>query len=308
MRRLLALGVLWFVSVGCAGDAAPGSATRSASDTDSATPASVSPSPSASTPRGDDRVRLVEAANATLDAGSFALRIKATFAEKNSTDWIRLDGEGAIDLVQQRGQIRMRVTLLPAEGDPVSDWMEFRFLDDSLYIRPPAVDEPYATPWVRVSLTEPPPEAADLLALADTNYTLDLALLRGAHDVDNHGARTVRDVRLTRYAASLNVEDAIAAASPGERSLLRERVAGMPADVDAVVLLDDEGRVRSMDLDFDGAEADAADVPFTVANMILEYSEFGRDVKVTAPPDAHVTDLGDLLESPQPDPSTEVQV
>ncbi|MEU6787263.1 hypothetical protein ABZ912_49440 [Nonomuraea angiospora] len=156
--------------------------------------------------------------------------------------------EGAVDPVRQVGVITNA-----AEGD------ETRFVGDKMYSRNPEAGTWSAYPRPEVELANASPAVA-VIKLGALNPDQALGRLRSATDVKESGPASGTGWTGKRFAFSLS--DSVPAASEGKDT-----------DLEGVVDVDDQGRVRRLEIIFEDGH-----------RIVTEFSDFGTPVEVEAPP------------------------
>ncbi|MEW1839416.1 hypothetical protein AB0392_15815 [Nonomuraea angiospora] len=156
--------------------------------------------------------------------------------------------EGAIDPVRQVGVITNA-----AEGN------ETRFVGDKMYSRNPEAGTWAAYPRPEVELANASPAVA-VIKLGALNPDQALGRLRSATDVKEIGPASGTGWTGKRFAFSLS--DSVPATAKGKG-----------ADLEGVVDVDDQGRVRRLEIIFEDGH-----------RIVTEFSDFGTPVEVEAPP------------------------
>ncbi|MGI8332303.1 hypothetical protein ACRYCC_20225 [Actinomadura scrupuli] len=185
-----------------------------------------------------------------------------------------------------------------------STGVENRYLGDLVYTHVPAnaalrpgksrVMPPGKT-WIvyprQTAFPQDMPAAIGLVKLAPQDPQLALRRLRSATDVHERGAASGPGWTGHRY--TFSVRDGGAKGPAGPR-------AGGSVDVD------DQGRVRRLDLTFEDADpgpkagqAAKAGRPASPMHTIMDFSDYGAQVSVTAPPAAQVVRVELLLGAPK---------
>jgi hypothetical protein len=244
---------------------------------------------------GGDAVAIdpvAQAADRTSEAGSSRMVMEMSFGM--SGDKFFVSAEGAMDYKRRRGWLLMDFSQLAAlnPGAPEMPRLNMVFENTTAWMRvPPALaGSTGGKPWVRMSLGSPS-SAFGGMQQPDPSQMLDA--LRGiSGSVKKVGTTRVRGVETTRYTADVSLDKALAEAPPRERAAAKAtlRMFGglekMPVDL----YIDDAGRVRRMEMDYDLKSAGMA----FETKVKMELFDFGTRVAFKRPPASQIADLSSL--------------
>ena len=162
---------------------------------------------------------VASAANRTLDkqTGRFTLAVKLSVPELGSTT---ISGAGSFDAAEQSAALTMN-----GIGASTSS-MELRMLYPVTYMRFPNLPLPTDKSWIKVDLEK----AANALGMkvpqlqlgGNPSPTDALAQLRGSRDAKKLGTETIDGVNTTHYRVTIDVDKALARATP-QASTTRRR-------------------------------------------------------------------------------------
>ncbi|MEV0977645.1 hypothetical protein [Streptomyces sp. NPDC049915] len=231
--------------------------------------------------QGTAAVRAAYDRTAQADTAKLTVRVRATADGQTAVS----DGRGVVDL--KDGDSALTVT---AQGRPV----EQRVVDQILYQKVPGARTPAGKPWVRVDLKRlASQQGLGTQGIGDPARSAAFARAVTDRGVSKAGRETVGGVATTRYRVNVDV-----GALPDGANLRRQLGPAVPMQL----WLDDDGRIRRQQIE----TAVKTPIPASAAasgqsaapqqlriDTILEYSDFGMDVDVEAPPTAQVTDLTD---------------
>ncbi len=218
------------------------------------------------------------------------------------TGTMTMNGDGAIDMAQRRGQVVFHISspLSELNGD-MTEIMDGLVL----YMKWPVLTSqiPGGKPWIKMDLEKlGRMQGIDLSSLMNTDQsdpTQALTYLRGASkSITTVGSDTIDGVTTTHYRAVVDLRKAMsrlpaaqrrAAATTIQRLIAQLGAGSMPVDV----WIGSDGYVRRESLSFPmksrGMPAGAK------MSMQIDLSDFGTPVSITVPPAGQVADLYDLL-------------
>lgn len=153
---------------------------------------------------------------------------------------------------------------------------------------------PEGARWVRVAHEEL--READAIQDLQATWSL-LPLLRGIESFEDRGVEEVEGVPVRMLRGAVDLDAALAAASPEERSALEEGfvIDGEVESFVATVGLDGDSRVRSLELEV-GVEGPVPDVTETI-RVDLEVRAFNQRVEAPAlPPEDETVDADEVPE------------
>ncbi|MFF0886666.1 hypothetical protein [Streptomyces sp. NPDC003456] len=278
-RRLCALGIAGVLAgtvlVGCGddGDAQDGAGASSARTSAGAEE------------QGTRAVRSAYDRTAEEDTAKVRLRVRTSADGRSET----ANGQGAVDL--EDGDSAMT---LGVQGQRI----EQRVIDRILYQRMPEGQAPGGKPWIRIDIGKvAAQQGAGDGSVSDPAQSAAYAKAITDKGVAKKGTETIGGVRTTRYGVLVDVAEL-----PDGGTLRKQVGPTLPMDV----WLDDEGRMRRQQIEMtvkapaqsqEGSSSDASAAPqrFTV-RTVTDFTDFGTDVAVDAPPAGQVTDMtGKLL-------------
>lgn len=256
------------VLVGCGndGDSAEGKGPSAGRETSSARE------------QGTEAVRSAYDKTAEQDTARVTLRVQ-TSADGTS---VTANGRGTVDLEDGDS-----VMILSAQGERI----EQRVVDQVLYQKLPRSEAPGGKPWIKIDVQK----VAERQGVGDqsVNDPAQAAAFTKAiddKDVTREGTAKVGGVNTTHYRVAVDVAEL-----PNGAALRRQLGPTLPMGV----WLDDDGRIRRQQIDMtlkapaeDGATDRASSSPQSAkVRTVMEFSDFGTDVKAEAPPSRQVTDL-----------------
>ncbi|MFF0108397.1 hypothetical protein [Streptomyces hirsutus] len=256
------------VLVGCGndGDSAEGKGPSAGKETSSARE------------QGTEAVRSAYDKTAEQDTARVTLRVQTSAGGTSVT----ANGRGTVDLGDGDS-----VMTLSAQGERI----EQRVVDQVLYQRLPRSEAPGGKPWIKIDVQK----VAERQGVGDqsVNDPAQAAAFAKAiddKDVTREGTAKVGGVNTTHYRVAVDVAEL-----PNGATLRRQLGPTLPMGV----WLDDDGRIRRQQIDMtlkapaeDGATDRASSSPQSAkVRTVMEFSDFGTDVKAEAPPSRQVTDL-----------------
>ena len=227
---------------------------------------------------------VASAANRTLDkqTGRFELAIKLSVPQLGSTT---INGAGSFDAAEQSAALTMN-----GIGTSTGS-MELRMLYPVTYMRFANLPLPTDKSWIKVDLEK----AANTLGVKLPQFQLGgnpsptdaLAQLRGSKDAKKLGTETIDGVNTTHYRVTIDVDKALARATPQQRKALKQLIqAAKRNGVDvaptyADVWIGDDGLVRRF-----------SEKLGSVGTIAMTFSDYGEPVQIEAPPANETLDLG----------------
>ena len=257
--------------------------------------------------KGGDQV-LAAAGEATVDAGTsrMAMTVSASApaaasptdpaaAAVPSSEDFELSLEGVIDYETGHGILTMDMGALGIPGAPAGE-AEMRLLGSVIYMRMPG-SELGGRPWIKFDLEtlgEDGQSPVPGLNPASNDPRGVLDALRGVSgEVKDVGGEKIRGVDTTHYRASVDIEKAQEAV-PEERrddfATFSEQLGIDTLPID--VWVDEEGRARRFAYEIEAPAA--GDDATGMVTLVIDLYDFGVAVDVEAPPEAEVTDFGEL--------------
>jgi len=265
MRRTLVAGVLVVLTLAACGSGSAGKATASKSSKVST-------------------IALVAgAADAAAQAKTAKLSGSMTIAFSGKQ--IDVPIEGAIDFEQQAASLRVDMSKL-GEG-VMSGAMEIRIVDGSMYMNMGALlgaradDLLHGKDWIGIDMS-------GLGADGGTQNPADmLQSLRGAGDVREVGHTMIDGTETTHYRADIDVQKAMEKVPEKYRATAEQgmKVLGTTFPID--VWIDNDGLPRrfAIDIEIPGKGS---------VKESIDYTDFGADVSIDAPPADEVQSMADF--------------
>jgi hypothetical protein len=263
-----------------------------------ATSSGTSGPPRATTHAQIDPELLANAASATTRAGSARLTMQMQMSGPQGA--FNAHAHGVMNFSKPRQAEIDMVMNVPNMATPIS--MTERMVGTTIYMRMPFLNaaDPKIKPWVKLDLAAMGKAAGLNLGALINSSTNDpasmMAYLRGASGkVQNLGQETVGGVNTTHYRATVEYSKMVAemkntdpaAASALQQAMDKTGMRSEPVDV----WVDGSGLMRQERLD--------VQIPSTSSRMtmVMDLSDFGVPVHVSAPPASQTTDLLKLLRS-----------
>ena len=239
----------------------------------------------------------------TVDAGSATVAISAemTATVNGRSEQGNLHGSGVFDFAGKRSQVTVTT--------PLGIEVEMRTIGVDFYEKAPAQLRrrfPGSRPWMRVDF-----DAADRAQYGGPLYVFRpsggddpwqmLGVLPAASSVRHVGTESISGTRARHYRATLRLADVATLGGdqtgPGRREFQRRM--GMDT-VPLEIWLDDQGRLLRLQaqvpMQLTGATwTSAGGVVNATATAVLEFSDFGRAVEVSAPAADETDDLTPLV-------------
>jgi hypothetical protein len=237
---------------------------------------------------------IVQAANTKTVAARTAtvdLQYKITSSGQAPID---MTGTGVVDMAS--GDSRLTMTL-PGLGET-----ELRSVDRTMYLKLPAQFAGMTgKPWLRLDAKGM--AGAGLGQLSQLSPADQLAYLKGvSEDVTTVGKETVDGVATTHYRVKLDLDRAAAAMSAEARKRFAEARKSLSSTIlPAEVWVDDKGMLRKFEVTLAMTPPKAATTvpgaPTGPMTMVVSqrYSNLGKPVAVTAPPESQFTDMSKAL-------------
>lgn len=141
--------------------------------------------------------------------------------------------------------------------------------------------------WIKLDLGALGSRAGAAGGLGDANPSGTLDLLRGVGDVQKIGTESLHGVATTHYRATLDPQKALDQAPDSLRGRVQQSLRAIDGPVPVDVWIDGDGQARKITTSIDAKTGAIA--------TTIEYSDFGADVSVAAPPASDTFDLSDLL-------------
>jgi hypothetical protein len=228
----------------------------------------------------------------------FQLSISGT--EGGAAD-IEMVGTGEMDYETNNAVITAD---LPASAG-MEGTVESRVVDGISYVKTEVGGETVTpTPWVKVDLNQVAEEQGmeGLLQQGSSDPSDGLEMLRAAgDDVEEVGTEELRGDEVTHYTVTVNAANL----SDSEDEDVRAQAEALElvygnADIPTDVWVDEENRVRKMEMSMDLAalseqmtEGEGEQVTGTMT-MAYELYDFGAEVSIEAPPADQVTDATEM--------------
>ena len=255
--------VVGFIDAGCSGEAKPG-----ASDGGSVAGAELI------------------ASSVDVAAQIETMRVKGEFSVTTSGDSMKAPLEVEVDFKNNAARI---TTSLDELGIPGLDdtKVEMRLIGSTLYVRVGDLIGGLGSAllggkeWLSMDV------AGDGGAsLAQANPAKLLATLRGIADVKEVGNESINGVKTMHYTGRISLSKAFGAAPSDEQSELRSALRDLADEFPVDVWVDGEGRTVRLSSEGGGSK--------NRFSFSLNFSDFGADLNISAPPASDVGSLGDL--------------
>jgi len=268
VRQVAALAVTPLLMVGlvaCGGDD-----KTSAKDTTNAAASSSPESPGASADESEP------AAGETIDPQDFADRISSSFddsttaklAMKVSSSGLAMSATGEVDYTGKSPAMALKI-MAPTLGEGTID---MRLVDQVMYMSMPMISS--SGKFFKVDLNDPKNPLGDSLGdftSFDPRSTME-TFSKGVKSVRVVGTESLDGVDATHYQVTTSTKDL--------GKTLGGNTAGLPKQLTYDIWLDGEDRLRKMTADL-GKQA----------SVEMEMTDFGADVKISAPPASQVTEM-----------------
>jgi hypothetical protein len=246
---------------------------------------------------GGDAVALdpvAHAADRTSAAGSSRMLMEVSLGLRGERFY--LTAEGAMDYTRRRGWLLMDFSQLAALNPdaPNLPRMKMLFEDTTIWMRvPPALTGSTSRkPWAQMSLGSSA-DAFGGMQQPDPAQMLDA--LRGIFgSVKEVGKTRVHGVETTHYSADVSLDKALAQTPRPQREAAKGalKMFGGMAELPVDVYIDDVGRVRRMEMEY---ELQSAGMAFE-SEVKLELFDFGTPVTFERPPASQVVELSSLTD------------
>lgn len=251
---------------------------------------------------------LASAAEATREAGSsrVAFTLTTELPAEVAQDPVTFTGEGEFDYTSRSGRVTYDFSdLLATFGQTSSEPVEMRFLGNVFYMKFPllAAFLPGAKEWIEFDLESLGEDAGidlnQLQQLGQSDPSQALDYLRATGQVEEVGTEQVDGVETTHYTGTIRL-DAVAEQVPADqRDAVREAIEKLKqqsglAEIPVDVWVDGDDLVRKMSMTYTAkvpVEGETKDASSTVT---MEFSDYGVEVDVQAPPADQVTSLAEL--------------
>jgi hypothetical protein len=208
---------------------------------------------------------------------------------------MNLDGEsltvpfsGDMDFAGTAFSMRMDLSDIP-DAPPGAGAIEARLVDGVMYMNlggllGAAPGLPAGVEWMRLDLND----FGEFSGQAATENPADvLQGLRDAGTVELVGEESVDGVPTRHYRAQVDTDEALDNVSDELRDSAAEVRDQLPATIPLDVWIDDDGLPRRFRMQFEAAGVSA--------DMEFEFSDFGKDVDLSAPPEDETVDFRELL-------------
>jgi len=232
---------------------------------------------------------VASAADRTLDkqTGRFEMAVNVDIPQFGRTT---IRGGGTFSNPDQAMQMTMDV---PGIGTPTSS-MELRMLYPMVYMHVPTFPLPNGKSWIKVDLRRALQKVGmNLPQPGGTQSPTDaLGQLRGSKNAKKLGTDTIDGVRATHYRVKVDLDEALARATPQQRKVLqqlastarRHGIDFVPKHVD--VWVGDDGLVRRFNENFG-----------RVGRVTMTFSDYGTPVAIEPPPPDETVDTFGLLKT-----------
>lgn len=234
---------------------------------------------------------VAQAATTTQKSGSSRMRMEMTV--EVGGEHMKVVADGAFDYKRVRGWMVMDLGPLAAltEGKPAPK-MTMLFERNTIWLRvPPELTSQTGKPWVRTTVG-----AGGLsTGMQSPDPSQMLGALRGvSNSVEKRGRANVRGTDTTHYRAEIDLDQAMGQAPAREREQAKAmlKLFGGADSLPTDLYIDDAGRVRRMQVDYDYKIFDQT----MSAEMQLDLYDFGTRVSFKRPPAGQVADLSSLTQ------------
>lgn len=241
---------------------------------------------------------LSKASQKAADLTSFrATLTTSTVVSGKPTD---LNGDLAFQLKPQPA-MKFDVPSIKTGGTTTAGFNEV-LVDNTLYLKIPALTKTAGKPWVSFSLDQlGQATGIDVKAMEDQGHQADPALnakmLTASKDVHSVGKETVNGVSTTHYKGTIALSEGLSKLGTDERTQAQKIFGQTGLDkLSFNTWIDGQRLPRKMTL----ATPSGAKVQF---NAVMNYTGFNTPVSITAPPQSQVADGMKLKGVPTPTPS-----
>ncbi|GAB3956690.1 LolA-like protein [Streptomyces sparsus] len=238
-----------------------------------------------STPRDRAAGQAVTAAHQkTLEAETAELKLT-----------VDINMEGRKQTVEGDGRINLRDGTSTMRIGPEGQRMEQRIVDTVLYQKPPEEQRggmPDGKSWIRIDLEKLQGEAGGGNSVTPNPAdSLDYLKALSEDSAGKVGSEKVAGVNTTHYEVTVDVRALAAGDASTERQLTQQLGESVPMEV----WLDDEGRVRRQQVDVTVPSTGGQSPQGGTIRTVLELSDFGTEVDVSAPDAASTVDVTDRV-------------
>jgi hypothetical protein len=287
-RRLILLGALAAASLALAACGGGGSSTTDAPDGGSAV--------------------LASAAQATRDAGSskVAFTLTSELPTEVSAEPVTFTGEGEFDYANRTGTVSYDFSdLLASFGQTSSEPVEIRFLGDVFYMRFPLISQflPGAKEWIEFDVNSLGAESgidlSQLQQLGQSDPSQALDYLRATGSVEEVGSEQIDGFETTHYAGTIQLDAVVEQVPADQREAVRKAIDQLKeqtglTEIPVDVWVDGDGLVRKMSFTYTAKVPVGDETQDASSTVTMEFSDYGVDVNVEAPPADEVTNLAEL--------------
>jgi hypothetical protein len=178
-----------------------------------------------------------------------------------------LDGNGAVDAAGGAGQMSMTVG---AEGQTLD--MEIVFTESDMWMNLGELGAMIGaeTPWMHVDLSRLGEEGFMGMKPGETDFAGTTQMLQALGEVEQVDDRTFQgEIDLTQ----------------ADSAMIDEEMLGGTTMLPFTAILDEEGRLTQLEVDFPEMEGMPAD------NLVVRYFDFGQPVEITPPPAEEVSEM-----------------
>ena len=260
------------------------------------------------TPDGGSAV-LASAAETTRDAGSskVAFTLTTELPPEVSEEPVTLTGEGVFDYANRTGQVSYDFwDLLATFGQTSSDPVEIRFLDNVIYMKFPLLSAfmPNAKEWIELDLEALGADAGidlsqlEQLGQGDPSQALDY--LRATGSVEEVGTEEIGGVETTHYQGSIMLDSVVEQVPAEQQEAVRKAIEKLKkqtglTEIPVDVWVDGDGLLRRMSLTYTAKVPVGGETQDASSTVTMEFSDYGIEVDVEAPPADEVTSLAELM-------------
>lgn len=257
----------------------------------SSTPAPT-PAPTAPVTSASPAALLIEAADATTQAGS--AKVASTTSVRTGQFDTTIQANGVVNFAEQQVDLTMKMDLLGQNQemaiivDGTKSYIKMAMLGDK---------------WIAAPMDE----------LAGVNYadpTTSLDQLKDVADLQEAGTEDVNGAPATKYTGTIDIDKALTQAGLSEEQMAEVRKQLGKVDVktaDVAVWVDEEGRVvradQKMSFDLGAAAPSGMDGQMDMTSSTT-FSDFGVQTDITPPPADQVMNIDDIGDLDLPTPSS----
>jgi hypothetical protein len=283
LRMGLILAVAVLAAAGCGGGGGGGGTTTTSSNADA-------------------KLVLASAPDKVKAANSSKFSFSITVDSDQLSNALTIPGDGEFNYADNAGKVTMDYTdVLSAAGQSGNGEMEIIAMGTTYYINWPLFSKALnaSTPWISFDLTKLDEiTGIDVSSLKSVNQgdpSQTLVYLKAVGSVEDQGTEDIDGVSTTKYHAVIDLDRIAAQADPGQRAAVRASVKTMKdtygiSELPIDVWIDDQGLPRQLSYQIDATVQGQK----VTTSLKMNFSDYGVDVNVQAPPASQVTSLADV--------------